>query len=74
MREDQYNNCLIADRTSIGDWEKFYLFSNDDGTISLQAKSNGKFVSADESGYSVVFANRSEINEWEKFYAVVLDE
>jgi len=55
-----------------GDAQKFRLVTNADGTVSLRATLNGKYVSAEAAGKEPLVANRSAIGPWEKFtrYAV----
>jgi hypothetical protein len=50
-----------------GDWEKFALTNNADGTIALQAKEGRKYVQAEEGGGARVLANGDAIGIWEKF-------
>ncbi|NJC83230.1 hypothetical protein [Planosporangium mesophilum] len=44
------NVPLVADRSTIGLWEKFTLVYNDDGTISLRALVNNMYVTATGPG------------------------
>jgi hypothetical protein len=47
---------------------------NNDGTMTLQHKANGKYLCAD-SNYNpaLLVADRDEIGDWERFYAEVAD-
>jgi hypothetical protein len=60
-------NPLIANRTSIGAWESFDLIKNADGSVSLRAHANGKYVCADNYGNNPLIANRTSIGAWESF-------
>ena len=44
VRADKTNNRLIADRTVVREWEKFYVDKHPQGGIVLRAVSNGKYV------------------------------
>jgi hypothetical protein len=56
---------LIANRTTIGLWEKFNRV--DAGTLlPLRANVNGRYVTADAGGASPLIANRTAIGPWEK--------
>jgi hypothetical protein len=52
----------------VGRWEMFRIIINADGTISLQANANGRFVTAENAGASALIANRTAIGTWEKFF------
>jgi hypothetical protein len=58
---------LIANRTSVGNWETFDLINNSDGSVSLRAHANGDIVTADNAGASPLIANRTSIGPWEEF-------
>jgi hypothetical protein len=58
---------LIANRTSVGQWESFDLINNADGSVSLRAHANGDIVTADNAGASPLIANRTSIGPWEEF-------
>lgn len=47
---------LIANRDVVGPWEKFQVINNGDGSISLRANANGKFVTAENGGGSPLIA------------------
>jgi len=51
----------------VRDSQKFRIVANADGSISLRAKANGKFVTAERAGAGMVYANRTAIGQWEKF-------
>ncbi|GIF53659.1 hypothetical protein DFJ67_2531 [Asanoa ferruginea] len=56
----------------VGDAQRFRLVTNADGSVSLRAKLNGKYVTAEKAGKQPLYANRAAIGPWEKFtrYAV----
>jgi len=58
---------LIANRTAIGLWETFQLLHNPDGSVSLKALVNNKYVCAENAGASWLIANRTAIGSWEQF-------
>jgi len=59
------NQPMTCNRTTVGDWEKFDLITNTDGTISLKGN-NGLYVSS-ENGAAPVTCSRTIISGWEKF-------
>ena len=65
-------NPLIANRASAGSWETFTLVRNSDGTVSLRATVNNKYVVAENGGAAALIANRDAIGPWEKFDLVAL--
>ena len=58
---------LIANRNSVGDWEKFDVQLMWANTYSIKALANNKFVCADNAGTSPLVANRTGVGDWEKF-------
>jgi hypothetical protein len=58
---------VLANRSQIGDWEKFRITKHDDGTISLLALSTGKYLSASSGGGEGLAADAEKIGAWEKF-------
>jgi hypothetical protein len=58
--------AVNADRPEIGDWERWNLVDNKDGTFSLQA-ANGSFLCAEEGGDQALVADREKIGKWESF-------
>ena len=63
------NGKVVADRTSIGAWEKFILYNGGDNRIYvLQALSNGRFISA--NGGRELTANSYVAGSWERFVIV----
>jgi hypothetical protein len=64
------DGTLSCIKDSMTDTEKFYWFSNTDGTFSLKC-SGGTYVSS-ECGNAAISCNKSSIGELEKFtYAIV---
>lgn len=71
----QSNGTLLADRTAVGEWEKFVVmrsgetesrtFVAKDDVITLRSVAHGKYVCAQDSG--TVSADRTAIGGWEKF-------
>ncbi|MBO6243221.1 MAG: cellulase family glycosylhydrolase, partial [Clostridia bacterium] len=42
---DEYGmSQLRANRDAIGTWEHFFMYNNDDGTVSIQSRANNKFL------------------------------
>ena len=61
---------LIANRTSVGQWERFDLIDRGNSTIALRARANNAFVCADNAGSSWLIANRGGVGAWETFTLV----
>jgi hypothetical protein len=61
---------LIANATSIGTAETFYMFTNTDGTVNLRAYSDNEWVTAESNGASPLIANRGSAGPWETFYLI----
>ena len=66
--ENAGRSPLIANRTAIGRWEQFKLVVSSDGSISLLADVNGRYVTADPAGSSPLIANATTIGAAQKFY------
>jgi GH25 family lysozyme M1 (1,4-beta-N-acetylmuramidase) len=65
---DNYGRApLIANRTSIGLWEKFDVVNAGSGFVALRAHVNGRYVTAEKAGTLPLIANRTAIGSWEKF-------
>jgi hypothetical protein len=60
---------LVANRPSVGSWEKFDIVDAGGGYVALKAQSNGMYVCADVnlSPHAPLVANRTKIGGWEKF-------
>lgn len=65
---DNYGNSdLIANRTAVGQWEKFDVINAGNGLVALRANANIKYVCAENGGGSNLIANRTAIGPWEQF-------
>jgi len=51
----------------VGPWETFRLIHNANGTVSLLAFVNNRYVTAENAGASALIANRTAIGTWEQF-------
>ena len=67
---ERRSSALIANRALVGDWERFQIVNNADGSLSLRANANGRYVTAENAGSSPLIANRTAIGLWEKFTQV----
>ena len=69
---DNYGESnLIANRDSTGNWEHFLFYNNSDGTISIQARANNKFLCTvfdHNNKKNPIIARSNHIQDWEKFY------
>jgi aryl-phospho-beta-D-glucosidase BglC (GH1 family) len=63
---------LVGNRTTIGNWEKYQIISNSDGTISFLSKINNMYVCADLNQGAELIARSTSIGAWEKFRPVPL--
>ena len=61
---------LIANRTSVGQWETFDLIQVGSGTVALRAHANNMIVTTDNAGASPLIANRTAIGQWETFQLI----
>jgi hypothetical protein len=57
---------LIANQATASGWETFHLITNVDGTVSLLAEANNKYVTSN-NGTAPLIANQAAIAGWEKF-------
>ncbi|KAL9652768.1 hypothetical protein ABK040_010801 [Willaertia magna] len=72
---DNYGDSpLIANRTSVSQWEQFELIYTGINTVSLRALVNNKYVSADNYGNNPLIANRDSIGEWESFQIITTSD
>ena len=55
---------LAFNRTKIGEWERFSLVKNEDGSVSFLS-AHGTYLCMEDSGKTV--CNRTEIGDWEKW-------
>ena len=69
---DNYGEShLIANRDNTGNWEHFIFIKNSDGTFSIQARANNKFLCAvfdNGDKKNPIIARSNQILDWEKFY------
>ena len=61
---------LIANRTGIGAWERFYLVDAGGGQVALRSNVNGRYVAAENGGDAPLIANRTVVGSWERFQVV----
>ncbi|HEX6596247.1 MAG TPA: GH25 family lysozyme [Acidimicrobiales bacterium] len=61
---------LIANRTAVGAWERFFLVPAGTGYVALRSNVNGRFVTAENGGWSPLIANRGTVGDWERFQVV----
>ena len=66
--EQETARRIMANRDNPSDWEKFVLSRNADGTVSVKAKVNGKFLSVEAEADGRMNAQADEIREREKFW------
>jgi len=64
--------ALIANRESIGDWERFELIKQDSSHYALRS-STGRYVSAEREGAFQAVADREWVGDWELLEIVRLD-
>ena len=69
---DEYGQAqLRANRDSIGTWEHFYFYKNEDGTVAIQSRANNKFLCAifdNWDGKAPIIPRSNQIEDWEKYY------
>ena len=63
-------NALIANRTSVGQWESFQVVDAGNGNIAFLALANNKYVTAENAGATNLIANRTAVGAWETFTEV----
>jgi len=63
-------SALIANRTTVGQWEQFKVVDAGNGNIALQSQANSKYVCAENFGATNLIANRTSIGAWETFTEV----
>jgi arabinoxylan arabinofuranohydrolase len=61
---------LIANRTSVGSWEKFAIVNNGDGTVALLSFANNRYVSADLNRDGTLVARQTYVGYWERFQMI----
>ena len=69
---DEYGmSQLRANRDAIGTWEHFFMYNNDDGTVSIQSRANNKFLCSmfdNWDGLAPIIPRSNHIEDWEKYY------
>ncbi|NYV73451.1 mucin-2 [Streptomyces sp. UH6] len=63
-------NPLVANRATVGDWERFDLVDLGGGAVALRARVNGRYVCAENAGAGALIANRTTVGPWETFQRV----
>ena len=68
VAENGGSDPIVANRDSYGgSWETFYLINNDDGTVSLKADANNKYVCAVLDEENQLVPRSESVGTWEKF-------
>ena len=69
--ENGGSDPIVANRDSYGgSWETFYLINNDDGTVSLKADANNKYVCAVLDEENQLVPRSESVGTWEKFHKI----
>ena len=68
--EDAGRSPLIADRSTVGTWEKFDVTYLSGDQIQLRSQANGLFVDAANAGTSPLIANQVTAAGWETFHMI----
>ncbi|MFE5209022.1 mucin-2 [Streptomyces sp. NPDC056600] len=63
-------NPLVANRATVGDWERFDLVDLGGGAVALRARVNSRYVCAENAGSGSLVANRTSVGPWETFQRV----
>ncbi|GAA2632474.1 hypothetical protein GCM10010399_76010 [Dactylosporangium fulvum] len=58
---------LIANKATIGTWERFDIVDQGGGVVALRARANNKWVCAENAGANPLIANRDAVGAWERF-------
>ncbi|MEO3755399.1 mucin-2 [Streptomyces sp. B6B3] len=61
---------LVANRATLGLWERFDLVDLGGGDVALRAHANGQYVCAENAGAAPLIANRASVGAWETFQRV----
>lgn len=64
---------LIANRSAVGDWERFDLVEVSATDITLRSLANGRYVTAEAAGTRPLIANRDSVGTWETFGVIPTD-
>ena len=66
--ENGGSDPIVANRDNYsGSWETFYIVNNDDGTVSIKADANNKYVCAVLDEEKQLTPRSDSISTWEKF-------
>ena len=66
--ENGGSETIVANRDNYGgSWETFYLINNDDGTVSIKADANNKYVCAVLDEENQLVPRSDNVGTWEKF-------
>lgn len=66
--ENGGSDLIVANRDNYsGSWETFYIVNNDDGTVSLKADANNKYVCAVLDEENQLVPRSESVGTWEKF-------
>ena len=66
--ENGGSDPIVANRDNYsGSWETFYIVNNDDGTVSIKADANNKYVCAVLDEENQLTPRSDSISTWEKF-------
>lgn len=75
VAEDEGASPLVANRDSYsGAWETIILENNDDGTVSLKAEANNKYICAVLDEQKQLLARSDSPSTWEKFQIVKIQD
>ena len=66
--ENGGSDPIVANRDNYsGSWETFYIVNNDDGTVSIKADANNKYICAVLDEENQLAPRSNSISTWEKF-------
>lgn len=66
--ENGGSDSIVANRDNYsGSWETFYIVNNDDGTVSIKADANNKYICAVLDEENQLTPRSDSISTWEKF-------
>ena len=66
--ENGGSDPIVANRDNYsGSWETFYIVNNDDGTVSIKADANNKYICAVLDEENQLTHRSDSISTWEKF-------
>lgn len=66
--ENGGSDPIVANRDNYsGSWETFYIVNNDDGTVSIKADANNKYVCAVLDEENQLVPRSESVGTWEKF-------